>query len=406
MPDNPGSRSEALRSRRARARRRRFTTGGAAAVLAALLAAGGVAYLATDDEAAEAPAPVPTEAPDDAVVSTLVFGTRESGGPAVWLTLLAYDKNTESGSVIYIPAHAAVEVPGRGLQGVGDALESGGPPLLLVSAENLLGIDIDNYLELSDRDARSLFEATGPLSVDVPAEVKVAVGQDRARLIFDDVLQRLGPSFLVQLLYTRGLESDDVELGSRHLAFWDALFDTFAGDPDNLAAAVRAAGGALVESDADVASHARLLATLAGLEVADRTITTLPVQQVSVGGSELYSVDPAEVAALMEDLLSGVTGPRDEVKVQVLNGNGVPGIGQEVAEKLIGAGFRVVLTGNARHWNYERTLIITYDDSPEGLALAERARKLIGVGQVQVSEQSQGIVDLTIVIGKDFLRTR
>ena len=406
MPNNPGSRSEALRSRRARARKRRFTSGGIAAVVAALLAAGGVAYLATGDEEPEAPAPSPTTVDEDPVTSTLIFGTRESGGPAVWLTLLAYDKNTGSGSVIYIPAHAAVEVPGRGLQGVGEALESGGPPLLLVSTENLLGIDIDNYLELSDRDARALFEATGPLSVDVPAEVKVAVGQDRARLIFDEGLQRLGPTFLVQLLYIRGLESDDVEFGSRHLAFWDGLFDAFASDPENLASAVRAAGGAFVESDTDVANHARLFATLTGLEVADRTITTLPVQQVSVGGSELYAVDPTEVAALMEDLLSSATGPRDEIKVQVLNGNGVPGIGQEVAAKLIGAGFRVVLTGNARRLNYATTLIITYDSSAEGQALAERARKLIGVGEVQVSEQSQGIVDLTIVIGKDFLRRR
>jgi hypothetical protein len=89
-----------------------------------------------------------------------------------------------------------------------------------------------------------------------------------------------------------------------------------------------------------------------------------------------------------------------------LNGNGVPGIGQEVSERLIGAGFRVVLTGNARRLNYRKTLVITYDSSPEGQALAERARDLIGVGEVQVSAQQQGIVDLTIVIGKDFLRTR
>jgi hypothetical protein len=242
--------------------------------------------------------------------------------------------------------------------------------------------------------------------VDVPAEVKVATGKDRARLIFDQGLQQLGASFLVQLLYVRGLDSDDVELGSRHLAFWSALFDSFAEDPDNLAAAVKAAGGALVESNAGVADHARLLSTLAALDIDQRTITTLPVQQVSVGGSELYQVDRDEVAALMNDLLSGVTGPREEVKVQVLNGNGVPGIGQEVAEKLIAAGFRVVLTGNAPRLNYEKTLVITYDDSAEGQALAERARKLIGVGEVQVSNQAQGIVDLTIVIGKDFLRTR
>lgn len=406
MPDNAGPRSEALRSRRAKARRKRFTAGGAAAVLAGLLAAGGIAYLATDQGPDETPAPETSRAPEDSVTSTLVFGSRESGGGALWLALLTYDREAAEGSVLYIPAHTAVEVPGRGLQGVGDALASGGPPLLVVSAENLLGAEVDSYLELSDRDARVLFEATGPISVDVPAEVKVPVGKDRARLIFDEGLQRLSASFLVDLLYTRGLDSDDIEFGSRHIAFWDALFESFSSEPENLAAAVRAAGGSLVESDVEPADHARLWSALSGLDRSARTITSLPVQQVSVGGSELYAVDRAEVAELLEELAIAADTPQDEVKVQVLNGNGVPGIGQEVAEVLIGAGFRVVLTGNAKRLNYETTLIVTYDDSEAGQALAERARKLIGVGEVQVSEQSQGIVDLTIVIGKDFLRTR
>lgn len=405
MPEVRGPRSEALKSRRAKERRRFFTTGGVAAVVAGLLAAGGIAYVATDQDPGPTPQPRPTEAREDSVESTLVFGTREDGG-AIWLSLLTYDSEQDRGSVLYIPAHAAVEVPGRGLQGVGDALASGGPPLLVVSTENLLGINIDRYLELSDKDARVLFEATGPVSVDVPEEVKVSVGNDRARLIFDRGLQTLSASFLVDLLYTRGLDSDDIELGSRHIAFWDALFDSFADEPENLGAAIKSAGGALVESDSDPGDHARLLISLASLDRSARTITTLPVQQVSVGGSELYSVDRAEVTAALSDLSLEVGEPRDEIKVQVLNGNGVPGIGQEAAEKLIAAGFRVVLTGNARRLNYQKTLVITYDDSEAGQALAERARKLIGVGEVQVSSQSQGIVDLTIVIGKDFLRTR
>lgn len=376
-------------------------------MVAALAVAGGITYLATDQEgtpAASVPSPTPQD--DDPVISTLFFGTKEPQRSAVWMTLVAYDTSTSSGVVMYIPAHAAVEVPGRGLQGVGDALGSGGVPLLVVSTENLLGMKIDNYVELSDRDARTLFEATGPISVDVPSEVRVAVGKDRARLIFTQGPQRLGPAFLAQLLYVRGLDSDDVELGSRHLAFWDGLFDAFQDEPENLSAAVRAASGAMAQSSGEVAQQARLLGAMAALSQSDRALTTLPVEQVSVGGSELYSVDQEEVRSLLSDLLSGIRPPGEEIKVQVLNGNGVPGIGQEVAERLIGAGFRVVLTGNAPRLNYARTLVVTYDDSPEGMLAAERARELVGVGTVQVSAQQQGIVDLTIVIGKDYLRTR
>jgi hypothetical protein len=94
----------------------------------------------------------------------------------------------------------------------------------------------------------------------------------------------------------------------------------------------------------------------------------------------------------------------DDVRVQVLNGNGVPGIGEEVAARLQGEDFRVILSGNAQRLDYRKTLIVTYDESPQGQKQAERAQDLLGVGEVQVSAQGQGIVDLTIVVGKDFVR--
>jgi polyisoprenyl-teichoic acid--peptidoglycan teichoic acid transferase len=129
---------------------------------------------------------------------------------------------------------------------------------------------------------------------------------------------------------------------------------------------------------------------------------------VSVGGSELYEADAEEVEAFMEETLTSFDASGEVVEVQVLNGNGVPGIGQHVAEALAGKGFRVALGGNAQNFKHSETEIVTYDASPDGIAAAERARELLGVGRVLVSAQEQGIVsvDLTIVVGKDFLRTR
>jgi polyisoprenyl-teichoic acid--peptidoglycan teichoic acid transferase len=106
----------------------------------------------------------------------------------------------------------------------------------------------------------------------------------------------------------------------------------------------------------------------------------------------------------MKETVGVASDPEEDVRVQILNGNGVPGIGQDVARKLVGQGFRLILSGNAQRLDYRKTLVITYENSEQGIALAERARDLIGVGEVQVSAQEQGIVDLTIVVGKDYLR--
>jgi polyisoprenyl-teichoic acid--peptidoglycan teichoic acid transferase len=381
-------------------------------LVVAVLVAGlgwGVYSLATGDgeDKPQSESPPVAEADiDDAIDTTLVFGTKEKegGDEAVWLNLLSIDSTSGQASVIYIPAHTATEVPGRGLLGVGEALTSGGVPLLLVTTENLLGVKVDRYLELSDSDARVLFDQTGPLNIDVPVEVNVKAGSNQTRLLFDEGEQILPSKFLKKLLFTIGSGGDEAELGSRHLAFWDALFENYEQLPKELGQVVRDSEEALSETDVDNEELADFFHDMAKTAEEDRILATLPVTQVSVGGDELYEVQTDELSKFMEDTLGSKPSIGEEIRIQILNGNGEPGIGEEVAEKLSSENFRVLLSGNAQSLDYETTLIVTYDSSDKGLEIAERTRELLGVGEVQISAQGQGIVDLTIVVGKDFLR--
>ena len=345
-----------------------------------------------------------TTSTEDPLNATLVVGTREAEDELVWLTLITTNEQDEKGSVIYIPAHTAAEVPGRGLQSMSDAYTSGNMATLMSTVENLLGIHIDQHLKLSDNAAQVLMEKTGTLSVDVPHEVSVKLGSSSARVIFDEGQQRLPAEFLVQLLYTVGLEGNDEELGGRHLAYWAALFETYAEQPGKLQAAFEAAGPSFA-GDTDPEAIGEQMRDLVTMQGVDRSIALLPVIQVSVGGSEMYATEVNDLVAFLEVTVGHAARPPDQIEVQVLNGNGRPGVGEEVAERLIGHGFRVVLSSNAPNFDYEKTLIITYEDTEAGDAIAEQAKQLIGLGEVQISAQSQGIVDLTIVVGKDFLRT-
>jgi hypothetical protein len=401
-----GPRRAARQRRRSRVRRR---------VLAVLLVAAGGAVgvgirefdeRAGDDSPRAESAVVPAVADD--VTTTLVLGTRAGpdGSPeaVVWMSLLSLNEFGAEGSVVYIPAHTATEVPGRGLLGLGESLSSGGIPLLLVSTEALLGIPVDHYLALSAEEAGRLFDRTGEIAVDVPAEVSVTAGEDQARVLFQPGLQRLAAESLVELLFTTGIGGDEAELGSRHLAFWAGFFEEFTGQPAALIGALRDAAPALRKTDLQPDELARFVGGLAELSPEARTLANLPVEQVSVGGEQLYQVDEEQVAEFVAATIGGTDELGNAVRVQVLNGNGVPGIGQEVAQRLMGEGFRVILSGNARDLDTQRTRIVTYDQSAAGLEAAGNARQLLGVGEVQVSSQGQGIVDLTIVVGKDFLK--
>ena len=334
---------------------------------------------------------------------TLVYGTVEDGEASSvrWITLLGLDPASEEGLVVYVPAHTAAEVPGRGLLPLADAFRGGGAALQRVSVENLLGIQVDRSVELSEEAARRLFGAIEPLRVDVPVEVRVAEEDGDARFVLAAGPQELSAEGLVDLLYDVGLDGDDAELGSRHLAFWQAYLESEPARTRLL--------GALGEPQADVrvsdGSPAELrsaLASLGDLPASRRVLAVLPVEQAGAGDEQLFVVDPSAARDLLGTRVSDISGTG--VAVQVLNGNGEPGVGAEVGVRLVEAGFRVVLSGNARRLDYDETLVITYDRSAEGLELAERARDLLGVGEVQVAAQSQGIVNLTIVVGKDYLR--
>lgn len=402
-----GPRRAALRTRR-QARRKRAAKIGLAGLVVAALVAGVVALTGDSTVVPDRRADVLPSAAADQTDTLLLLGKRTNSkdeSRIVWVSLMSVNEETETGSVVYIPAHTAVEVPGRGLQGLNDAWETGGVPLVLVTLENLLGLRIDGYLEMSSNDALVVLENVGSLSLEVPEDVRVGAGGSRVRLILAAGEQNLAPPFLVDLLYTVGLDASDIELGSRHLTFWDALFDRFSEQPEDLGRAVRSAEGALATSDVTPERLGSLFRRLAQIPASGRLLRALPVTPLEVPGNRLYATDENEITQFVREIVGDEAPATDPIRVQILNGNGEPGIGQVVADRLVGHGFRVILSGNARRLNYKTTKIITYDASPEGQGLARRAQELLEVGEVQVSVQEQGIVDLTIVVGKDFLRT-
>jgi hypothetical protein len=88
----------------------------------------------------------------------LLVGTESSrsGPEARWMTLIEVDASASEASIAYLPAHTGYEVPGYGLQGIGEVLDTGGISLISVSVENMLGIPIDHFIELPATEAEAL----------------------------------------------------------------------------------------------------------------------------------------------------------------------------------------------------------------------------------------------------------
>jgi hypothetical protein len=118
---------------------------------------------------------------------------------------------------------------------------------------------------------------------------------------------------------------------------------------------------------------------------------------VDIGGG-LLRPDQDKVEELLSRYFVPTTA--DVVRLVVLNGVGTPGIGKQVAGILVPEGFRLVSSGNANTFDLEVTQIVA--SSRGDLKAAERARTLLGVGEISVGNQPAGLADVTVVVGRDF----
>jgi hypothetical protein len=252
---------------------------------------------------------------------------------------------------LVIPPSAIVVVPGQGESTVEDALELEPRPAA-TAISNLLGVWIDD---------------TATLKASQVAEVTD--------------------------------ETSGVEIGGD--ATGGAEVSTMLGEPDQggvaslqiVLKALAAAGASWDASDlADADNGGHVADALSA--VSESNVVTLETDEVASG------VFRSSAEQVSRGLVDAFGGPAAEATpVIVLNGNGVPGVGERVAERLIPGGFRVALSQNAAEFGHPKTLIVV--GSPDDVGLAERVRDLLGVGSISVSVGS-GIAPVTVVVGEDF----
>ena len=380
----PGtSRRSRVRRRREQRRRRRIRYLGASAVVAVV---GLVVTLVAGsgrggDERPQVPAPSAAKA---AVVQPVLLAQQDATGRATSLTVMAPAEGGRGGSLLLIPPGTMTEVVSLGLEPVARSLELGGPDRLRATVENLLGSGLATVAVVDDATLAAMLEPLGPLTVQVPERVEQVVGGGRVEVLFEQGQATVQPSDAPRFLGAKGRSSDLARL-ARHQAFWDAWLAALRQRPD-----------------AAPAQPPALAAAFDALAAGTVRTRVVPVEAFGTAAAEgeLYKVREVELARLVSTVFPAagrVAGARP--RVQILNGTGAVGLADAVRNR-IGAAFDVRLTGNAGSFDRERTEIVFYDRGEQ--AVAERVRTALGVGTLVFSRRPLDVVDVTIVVGKDF----
>ncbi len=256
----------------------------------------------------------------------------------------------EDGALV-LPSQIQVTIPGQGEGTLRDALELP-PRQAATTVANLLGVWVEH---------------------------SVVLGADRLA----DVVDRAG----------------GIGVGSDVLSGAEAVAMLEEADEGGTSAFTLVLGG-LLQADPeweppDFAKADSPSAALANFEAArGASVSALAMVEAATG---VFLAEPEDVRAALVEAFGGPD--REVVNVIVLNGSGLPGVGELVAEQIVPDGFRVVVSENASNFDHAETLVVV--GSADDVTLGERVRDLLGTGSVNVSVSS-GLAQVTIVVGKDF----
>jgi hypothetical protein len=263
-------------------------------------------------------------------------------------------------------------------------------------------------VKISDQSIQAFVEKIGGVTLEVTAPLTVEEA-GRVKTVFAQGLQNLNGQRAAEYLRFVDSGGDEISRGARHASFWAGTFDKFRGDA-RAEQFKKIVGESvdLLETDASKEELTSFLGRFVDLGDEKLAFETLPVQSTGLDtGTQYYRAERDAVERMVKRYLSGSrpagSGGGDR-RVEILNGNGEPGLGQKVGDQLVPRGFRIVLNQNAKHFNYDVTQVVVYSNSKNALALAKEVQEVLGVGEVVISKQRQTLVDVTIVVGKDYLK--
>ena len=318
----------------------------------------------------------------------ILLAHQDGAGNASSLTLLVPGVRNRGGALVLIPPGTMTEVASLGLEPVGKSLGLGGAQRLDATVENLLGVTIGEVLVLDDSLLIALVKPAGALTVRVPERVETVDEQGKVTILYEPGSHRIQPQDVPGFLSAKG-QGNDLSRLARHQAFWEAWLHQVRQQKQ--------------AAPSQPPGLNKVLLALAAGEQDDVVTRVLPVQALGAtpDDGELYQVDDAAVRELVGALFPGQKpGASVRPRLQILNGTGAVGLAQQVADRVLSLGVEVKLTGNAGRLDYQETQIVFYRRGDE--AVAERVQKALGVGRLVFSRNPLDVVDVTVIVGRDF----
>lgn len=347
--------------------------------------------------------------PDDPVASsrTDIAGLRSDT-----MMILRVDPTSTRAALLSLPRDLWVPIPGHGNGRINEAIELGGPELLVETIQAYLGIPVNHYAQVDFhgfgrlvnaidgveiwfpnpvRDQRSGLDVPEPGCITLDARNALGFVRSRAYQEYVDGRWRTDPTGDLgrirrqQQFIIAALERA-VDRGVRNPVTLDELIDSTLD-------------AVTIDDTLDGADLLALGREFRRFDPASLDVYQLPVVDDSVGGAAVLRLVTQDAEQVLDIFRSSdpTQLTEESVRVRVLNGTGEPGQASSASSELRGVGFALGGTGDAARLGVERTEI----RHPAGSeAAADLVRRWLAADAELVVDDA--VDDITVVTGSDW----
>ena len=261
------------------------------------------------------------------------------------------------------------------------------------AVEKFLNLEIPFYLVFDEEEFIRVIDLLGGIEVEV--DQPIPYGEDFLKR------GRLGGEESLAYLEFEELRFGEFGKFSRWKRFIWALIQKF-NDPSSKAELVKGLLKDSLLTNLKTSDILALAQEAENIREAGIGIEKIPGKTIYRDWMSYWQVDTLAITQLFKELDKGLDKKEKIIRVEVLNGCGRSGIAFQLARDLRKEGLDVVNIGNARNFKYRKTLVLNKSGKK---GLAGKVARAIGCGEPQDRIEKKALVDVTVIIGKDYLRT-
>ncbi|MCD2347543.1 LCP family protein [Clostridium guangxiense] len=323
------------------------------------------------------------------------------------IMVISYDPSLKTIKVISIPRDTKIKINGKNAK-INSSVPIGGAKYLADSIENMMGININYYMQVDYTAFRNIIDAIGGIDVNIENEMNYDDPAQNLHIHFTKGSQHLDGQKAEEFFRWRknndgtGFAEGDIgRIKSQH-NFIEAVVQKLKTKRAifKLPAILKAIAK---NTKTNMSASEIVKYGSAALKVNKNNITMSTIKGTSmyINGVSYFVYNSKSNNQTVDDKRSPETSNADikNLKVEILNGTEINGLAKKYRDKLIKKGFSDITTGNASKKPVKETRATLYGID-EGSASEVKSK--LGIENAELVNNKAQKYDIIIIIGEDF----